>query len=191
MHIHHSFLDKDGKNIFSGPQGGETDAFFHVIAGMQNHLPSVIAMLAPYVNSYRRYVKDHAAPINLEWARDNRTTGIRIPLSDAAGRRVENRLAGMDCNPYLGIAASLACCYLGLKDAKRPTPPYKGDAYDGDEAIPRGLHPALEIFDNATHLHDLFHPEFARVYSIIKHTEYDEFFQVISPWEREHLLLNV
>ncbi|MEM6308399.1 MAG: glutamine synthetase family protein, partial [Pseudomonadota bacterium] len=57
MHIHHSFLDSDGQNIFSGPQGGETDAFFHVIAGLQNHLPSVIAMLAPYVNSYRRYVK--------------------------------------------------------------------------------------------------------------------------------------
>jgi len=143
------------------------------------------------VHSYRRYVKDHAAPINLEWARDNRTTGIRIPLSDPAGRRVENRLAGMDCNPYLGIAASLACCYLGFKDGKRPIAQFKGDAYDGDEAIPRGLFPALDIFNKATDLHALLHPEFARVYSIVKHTEYSEFLQVISPWEREHLLLNV
>jgi len=103
MHIHHSILDiETGANIFSGPQGGETDAFFHFIAGLQTHLPSAIAVLAPYVNSYRRYVKDHAAPINLEWARDNRTTGIRIPLSGPEARRVENRLAGMDCNPYLG-----------------------------------------------------------------------------------------
>lgn len=191
MHIHHSFLNADGQNIFVGPQGGETDAFFHVIAGMQNHLPSVIAMLAPYVNSYRRYVKDHAAPINLEWARDNRTTGIRIPLSEPEARRVENRLAGMDCNPYLGIAASLACCYLGLCEEKRPDRQYRGDAYDGDEDIPRGLHTALDIFDAATALHEVLHPEFARVYSIVKRTEYEEFLQVISPWEREHLLLNV
>ena len=68
MHIHHSILDmKDGSNIFSGPQGGDTDAFFHFIAGLQNHMPAALAVMAPYVNSYRRYVKDHAAPINLAW----------------------------------------------------------------------------------------------------------------------------
>ena len=191
MHIHHSFLDTEGQNIFVGPQGGETDIFYHMIAGLQNHLPSVIAMLAPYVNSYRRYVKDHAAPINLEWARDNRTTGIRIPLSDPQARRIENRLAGMDCNPYLGIAASLACCYLGLEDQERPDKQYRGDAYDGEEAIPYDLFTALDLFDKANRLHEVLDPEFARVYSIVKRTEYSEFLQVISPWEREHLLLNV
>ena len=192
MHIHHSVIDiETGENIFSGPQGGETDAFFHYIAGLQNHLPSAIAVLAPYVNSYRRYVKDHAAPINLEWARDNRTTGIRIPLSGPEARRVENRLAGMDCNPYLGIAASLACGLLGLIEEKRPDKQFKGDAYDGDEDIPRTLGEALNIFDEATALHDILHPDFARVYGIVKRAEYEEFLQVISPWEREHLLLNV
>ena len=192
MHIHHSVLDiETGANIFSGPQGGETDAFFHYIAGLQNHLPSTIAVLAPYVNSYRRYVKDHAAPINLEWERDNRTTGIRIPLSNPEARRVENRLAGMDCNPYLGIAASLACGLLGLIGEERPDKQFKGDAYDGEEDIPRTLGEALNIFDEATDLHDILHPEFVRVYSIVKRAEYEEFLQVISPWEREHLLLNV
>ena len=192
MHIHHSIIDmEDGTNLFSGPQGGETDAFFHFIAGLQNHLPSAIAMLAPYVNSYRRYVRDHAAPINLEWGRDNRTTGIRVPLSGPASRRVENRLAGMDCNPYLGVAASLACGYLGLMEEKRPEKQFKGDAYDGEEDVPRVLGQALDIFDDAKQLHELIHPDFARVYSIVKRTEYEEFLQVISPWEREHLLLNV
>ncbi|UWQ13429.1 glutamine synthetase family protein [Aliiroseovarius sp. M344] len=192
MHIHHSVLDrKTGENIFAGPQGGDTDAFFHFIAGMQNHLPSAVAVLAPYVNSYRRYVKDNAAPINLEWGRDNRTTGIRVPLSSPKSRRVENRIAGMDCNPYLGIAASLAAGYLGLMEEKRPTSQYRGDAYEGEEDIPRDLGYALELFDAATSLHDVLGPEFARVYSIVKQTEYNEFLQVISPWEREHLLLNV
>ncbi len=192
MHIHHSVLDSEtGQNIFSGPAGGETDAFFHFIGGLQTHLPSAIAVLAPYVNSYRRYVRDHAAPINLAWGRDNRTTGIRVPLSGPAARRVENRLAGMDCNPYLGIAASLACGYLGLMEEKRAGPSFKGDAYEGDEDIPRDIGAALDIFDEATKLHDILGPEFARVYSIVKRSEYEEFLQVISPWEREHLLLNV
>lgn len=192
MHIHHSIIDREtGENIFSGPQGGETDAFYHFIAGLQNHLPAGLAVMAPYVNSYRRYVKDHAAPINLEWARDNRTTGIRVPLSGPAARRVENRIAGMDCNPYLGIAVSLACGYLGLTEEERPRRQFKGDAYEGDGDIPQVMGQALDLFDTAEALHKVLGPEFARVYSIVKRAEYEEFLQVISPWEREHLLLNV
>ncbi|QUJ77127.1 glutamine synthetase [Sulfitobacter albidus] len=192
MHIHHSVLDaKTGQNIFATADGAETDAFMHFIAGLQTHMPSALAVIAPYVNSYRRYVKDHAAPINLAWGRDNRTTGIRVPLSSPAARRVENRLAGMDCNPYLGIAASLACGYLGLQEARKPQPEFKGDAYDGDGDIPRTMGDALRLFDEADALHTVLGADFARVYSIVKAAEYDEFLQVISPWEREHLLLNV
>ncbi len=191
MHIHHSVIDAQGRNIFSDEKGNETPAFFNFIGGLQAHLPSAIAVLAPYVNSYRRYVKDHAAPINLAWARDNRTTGIRIPISSPAARRVENRLAGMDCNPYLGIAASLACGYLGLTQGNQPTEPFDGDAYKADEDIPRDLYSALELFGAAKELGAILGEEFVRVYSVVKRAEYDEFLQVISPWEREHLLLNV
>ncbi|MBV7378241.1 glutamine synthetase family protein [Maritimibacter dapengensis] len=192
MHIHHSVIDTEtGKNIFAGPQGGDTDAFFTFIGGLQTYLPSVIAVLAPYVNSYRRYVRDNAAPINLEWGRDNRTTGIRVPLSGPASRRVENRLTGMDANPYLAIAASLAAGYLGMMKEIRAEPQYRGDAYEGDEAIPHDLWSALDLFDAETEMHDVLGPDFARVYSIVKRTEYQEFLSVISPWEREHLLMNV
>jgi glutamine synthetase len=191
MHIHHSVTDEKGRNLFNGPQGGETDAFFHFIGGLQEHMPSVIAVIAPYVNSYRRYVRNYAAPINLEWGRDNRTTGLRVPISDPSARRIENRLAGMDCNPYLCIAASLACGYLGMKNEIRPDKRYDGDAYKAKEAIPQGLRQALDLFDSAKEMHEVLGPDFARVYSIVKRTENDEFLQVISPWEREHLLLNV
>ncbi len=192
MHIHHSILDaKTGKNMFSNDDGTETDAFYHFIGGMQRHLPSAIAVLAPYVNSYRRYVKDHAAPINLDWGRDNRTTGIRVPLAGPEARRVENRLAGMDCNPYLGIAVSLACGLLGLEEQQMPEEECKTDSYQGDGDVPQVLGDALDLFEEAPKLHALLGPEFARVYSIVKRAEYEEFLQVISPWEREHLLLNV
>ena len=194
MHIHHSVADSQtGRNLFSGPQGGETDAFFYFIGGLQNHLPEVVAIMAPYVNSYRRYVKDFAAPINLAWGRDNRTTGIRIPISEPDSRRVENRLAGMDCNPYLGIAASLACGLLGLLNEERPDSSYKGDAYEGNAEgdLPRSLHDALALFRDARGIRDILGERFCTVYEVVKQTEYEEFLQVISPWEREHLLLNV
>ncbi|WP_281825895.1 glutamine synthetase family protein [Jannaschia rubra] len=193
MHIHHSVVDAaTGRNLFDGGDGTETAEFLHFIGGMQKHLPSVIALLAPYVNSYRRYVRDFAAPINLEWGRDNRTTGLRVPISDPESRRVENRIAGMDCNPYLGLAASLACGYLGLVNKLDPAPQYAGDAYDSDDgAIPRDLSAALDIFDAATEMHEVLHPRFASIYSSVKRLEYDAFLEVISPWEREHLLLNV
>lgn len=192
MHIHTSVVDiKTGKNIFSGPKGVETEAFMHFIGGMQKHLGAAVALFAPYVNSYRRYVPDFAAPINLEWGRDNRTTGLRIPISGSAARRVENRLPGMDCNPYLGIASTLACGYLGLMNKVAPRPECKGDAYFDSAEIPINLGDALDLLDEDEALKDVMGTEFAKVYDSVKRNEYKEFLQVISPWEREHLLLNV
>lgn len=192
MHVHHSILSTEtGKNIFSTSDDGESVEFLHFIGGLQRYLPAATLLYAPYVNSYRRYVKDHAAPINLEWGRDNRTTAIRVPVSGPEARRVENRLPGMDCNPYLGIAASLACGYLGMVEKITPKEEFKGDAYDSDEEIPRGVYAAMDQFAACDPLREILGEEFARVYEIVKKAEYDEFLQVISPWEREHLLLNV
>ncbi len=192
MHIHHSVVDsKTGKNIFADKKTGETEHFQHFIAGMQNHLPGAIALLAPYVNSYRRYIPDFAAPINLEWGRDNRTTGLRVPISTPAARRVENRLPGMDCNPYLGIAASLACGYLGLKEGKMPRPEFTTSAYIDSDDIAANLGDALDKLEEDTALCEVLGLEFCKVYDSVKRNEYKEFLQVISPWEREHLLLNV
>ncbi len=192
MHIHHSVVDtKTGKNIFSDKKGGETEAFHHFISGMQNHLTGAIALLAPYVNSYRRYIPDFAAPINLEWARDNRTTGLRVPISGPEARRIENRLPGMDCNPYLGIAASLACGYLGLMEQRAPRPEFIGSAYIDSDDIPTNLGDALDLLAEDKALCDVFGQAFVGVYTSVKRNEYKEFLQVISPWERQHLLLNV
>jgi glutamine synthetase len=143
------------------------------------------------VNFYWCYVCDFAAPINLEWGRDNRTTGIRIPLSGPESRRIENRLAGMDANPYLAIAASLAAGYLGLVEERRPEPQFKGDAYDSDQGIPRDIAAALDVLAGADAMKEILGPDFVHVYSAIKRSEHAEFLGVISPWEREHLLLNV
>ncbi|MDB6178619.1 glutamine synthetase family protein [Paracoccus sp. Z330] len=192
MHIHHSVVDlASGRNIFSDAEGNETPDFLNFIGGMQRHLPAAVALLAPYVNSYRRYVPDFAAPINLEWGRDNRTTGLRVPISEAEARRVENRLAGMDCNPYLGIAASLACGYLGLIEQQGPRAQCRGDAYMSRDELPYNLGDALDLMTESQPMRDVLGAEFVDLYEAVKRNEYKEFLQVISPWEREHLLLNV
>jgi glutamine synthetase len=192
MHIHTSVVDiETKKNIFAGPKGVETESFLHFIGGLQKHLGAAVALFAPYVNSYRRYVPDFAAPINLEWGRDNRTTGLRIPISGPAARRVENRLPGMDCNPYLGIAATLACGYLGLMNKTEARPEFSGSAYIDSEDIPVNLGDALDLLDEDAALKEVMGEGFIKVYDSVKRNEYKEFLQVISPWEREHLLLNV
>lgn len=129
MHIHTLVIDsKTGKNIFSDKKGGETEAFMHFIAGMQNHLTGAIAVLAPYVNSYRRDVPDFAAPINLEWGRDNRTTGLRIPISSPAGRRAGKPAARHGCEP-LSWHRGHAGLWLSWSDEKKdPRPEFTSNA---------------------------------------------------------------
>ena len=193
MHIHHPVVDRGtGRNVFSNPDGSEAEVFHHFIGGLQKHMPAATALMAPYVNSYRRYVPDLAAPINLAWGRDNRTTGLRVPISGPEARRIENRLPGMDCNPYLAIAASLTCGLLGMRDKTKPSKEYEGDAYlEAPADIPRTFGEALTLFTEDTALKDVLGEEFCKIYGTVKDVEYKEFLQVISPWEREHLLTNV
>lgn len=192
MHIHQSMLDtRTGRNIFSNPDGSESPLFQNYIAGLQKHLPSAMALLAPYVNSYRRIVRGGAAPINIEWGYDNRTVGIRVPHSGPEARRVENRVVGADANPYLAMAVTLACGYLGIVEKLQPSEVTTGSAYDSNYQLPRDLSEALRQLDASKPLREMLGDNFIDVYVAVKETEYEEFMRVISPWEREHLLMHV
>ena len=191
MHIHQSIVDADGQNIFSNADGSISDKFFHYIGGMQKYIPPAMALVAPYVNSYRRLAKYTAAPINIEWGFDNRTVGIRSPISGPEARRVENRVIGSDANPYIAMAMTLACGYLGMKQKLKPMAEMTGDAYGSPFALPRSLGEALDWMRNEPALAEVLGKEFITVYAEVKEIEYAEFMKVISPWEREHLLLHV
>jgi len=192
MHIHQSVEDiATGKNIFSNPDGSRSEAFLSYIGGLQTHLPSVVLILAPYVNSYRRLVPGSAAPINLEWGPDNRTVGLREPVSEPAARRIENRVGGMDANPYLAFAATLACGYLGLMEGIQPRDPVSRDAYELPHSLPRSVLNAATLFEEADKIHEILGKDFCELFLAIKKSELDEYQQVISPWERQHLMLTV
>ena len=192
MHIHQSVVDSEtGKNIFTDKQGGESELFRSFIGGMQHYLPKSLVMMAPYVNSYRRLTTHTSAPVNVRWGYDNRTTGLRIPHSDPAGRRVENRVPSSDANPYLALAASLTCGYLGMVQGIVPDSPVSGASNEGGIDLPRGLLEGLALFEQDKSVGEVLGKEFVNVYAAIKRKEYETFMKVISPWEREYLLLNV
>jgi glutamine synthetase len=192
MHVHQSLVSKKtGLNIFSNEDGSPSNEFHWYIGGLQRYIPAAMSLFAPYVNSYRRLARFTAAPINIQWGTDNRTVGIRAPLASAQARRIENRVIGADANPYVALAATLACGYLGIKNKIEPTPECKGDAYLGDYSLPRSLSEAVALLRDEKALHEILGEAFVTVYTEVKEVEYAEFMKVISPWEREHLLLHV
>jgi glutamine synthetase len=192
LHIHQSIHDaRTGRNLFAARNGNDSRLFKNHIAGLQRYLPEAIPLMAPYVNSYRRFTRYYAAPINVHWGHDNRTVGLRVPVSSGQARRVENRIAGADVNPYIAIATSLACGYLGMKEKLKPTPPMAGDAYTRPFSLARDLYAAIARLKACEPLNEVLGEEFVDVFCAVKEAEYETYFQVISPWEREFLLLNV
>ncbi len=192
MHIHQSIVSTQaGQNIFSQSDGEASPLFYWHIGGLQRYLPAALSLLAPNINSYRRIQRYDSAPINVQWGLDNRTAGLRVPDSSPDARRIENRVPGADCNPYLAIAASLACGYLGMIDEIDPSAPITGSAYEMSYELPRNLEQALTELKASDPLLDLFGPRFAQAWTAVKEKEYEAFLHVISSWEREHLLLNV
>ena len=192
MHIHQSVVDlKTGRNLFATKRGEDSALFRHHIGGLQRYLPAAMPLLAPNVNSYRRLRPYSDAPINLHWGVDNRTVGLRVPVSNAAQRRVENRVAGADANSYLAIAASLACGYLGMVERRKPTKPISGSAYRLAFTLPRQLAGALDKLAASKPLISALGEKFVEAFAAVKMTEYDAYQAVISSWEREYLLLHV
>ncbi len=192
MHIHQSVVDKKtGRNLFATRAGADSRLFLSHIAGLQKYLPAAMPLVAPNVNSYRRLQRYSDAPINVHWGRENRTVGFRVPNSKPPARRVENRVAGADANPYLAIAATLACGYLGMVEGLEPSKPITGSGYERAHGLPRYLPEALDKLRASRPLRDVLGREFVEVLIAVKQAEHDAYQHVISSWEREYLLLNV
>lgn len=189
MHLHQSVVrGGDGTNIFSDGEGGETPAFRQFIGGLQAALGELTLLFAPYVNSYQRLFHPFASPNNACWGYDNRAAGLRIPLSEASARRVENRLPGADANPYLVIAASLAAGLRGMRLGLEPSAPVQG-AFQAPPALqlPFTLSAALERLRHSALARELCGEAFIEGYAAAKLMELGSYYDEITPWERRHL----
>ena len=192
MHIHQSVESLEtGENLFSTPDGKPNELLLSHIAGLQTYMPEAMAIFAPYVNSYRRIVREMSAPINFHWGYDNRTTGFRVPDNNPKSMRIENRIAAADVNPYLAIATSLACGYIGMKNDLTPSAVLEGSAYEEPIQLSRHWYSSLQRLADCKELREVLSDDFVDIYVSVKEVEFDNFLNVISPWEREHLLLKV
>jgi len=188
MHLHQSLVDGQGQNVFSAPDGSATARFAHYIGGLQRYTPDLMLVYAPFVNSYRRYVTGSQAPVNLHWGLDNRTTGLRVPISEPAARRVENRIAGADANPYLAIAATLAAGMAGMEEQCTPTDAVDGNGYEQAHGLPRDINVALAQMAASDSAPRLLGAAFVQALLSVKRLEHDSFLREISAWERRFLV---
>lgn len=187
LHIHTSMNDAKGTNVFTLNDGKVDDLLEGYIAGLQHYLPQAFAFFAPTINSYKRFVPGLSAPVNLEWGYDNRTTGLRVPFDSDKNGRVENRIAGADANPYLFIAATLACGLLGIEEKRKARKPVTGLAYDYPTTLPDNLASALTALQNCNEINDLFGTELIDAFISVKNAEILHFSSEVSSWEQRYL----
>ena len=187
MHLHQSLVNTKGDNIFSDKAGKETPEFHAYIAGLQTYLADLMPLVAPYINSWRRF-GGMQAPFNMQWGHDNRTVGLRVPHANPAARRVENRFAGSDANPYLAMAVSLACGLKGMQEKLTPRAPVDdSDGYDFPREIANGLESALMQLSQSKPARAMFGNTFIDAFLNVKEIELAHFMNEVSSWDRRYL----
>jgi glutamine synthetase len=189
LHIHASVLDASGRNIFDDGSPEGSAQLRHAIAGLQALMPDSMALFAPSLNSYRRFEPDMFAPVNRRWGVNNRSAGLRIPVSPGEARRVEHRAAGADANPYFAAAAILAGLHHGLTSKRDPGPAATGNvSREPDTALPFTLEAALARLRESKLLASYLGEETIALYAETKRLEAARFAKIISPAEYEWYL---
>lgn len=174
FHVHFSLLDDARQNVFDDGTNQGSKMMKQAVAGMMKTMPDTMLILAPNLNSYRRFMPGAHAPTIASWGYENRTVALRIPDSPGVARRIEHRVAGADANPYLVLASVLAGALYGIENDLEPAEPVEGDAYsDGDEAmiLPNEWVQATSAFESSLILREYLGEEFQRVYSAAKRQE--------------------
>ena len=138
-----------------------SDIFRHYLAGQIKLLPEVLPMIAPTINSYTRMIKGFWAPTHANWGMDNRTCAIRVVPGSAKSHRLEYRIASADGNPYLTLAASIACGLYGIENKLELSPMVEGNAYNLDTSLenvelPNTLEKSTQSFTTSKTIRKLF-----------------------------------
>ncbi len=179
-HVHLS-LWKDGESAFAG----DSETFRRFLAGWIEHASEVMPFYAPNPNSYKRYQAASWAPTSLTWSYDNRTAGFRV-VGKGASQRIECRIPGADCNPYLVYAAALASGLDGIDRSLEPPPAFEGDAYAGKDVrrVPRSLSVSTDAFAKSEFTRRVFGDDVVAHYEHFFRTEQAAYDRAVTDWER-------
>jgi glutamine synthetase len=180
-HIHLSLRDRDGTPLFGTDDATLLERF---TAGLLATLRELTLLLAPNVNSYKRFAVGSFAPTAVAWGLDNRTCALRV-VGHGPSRRVECRLPGADVNPYLAIAALIAGGLHGVDRELSLEPAFEGNAYLSDKPrVPSTLREAAELFGSSDLARDAFGDEVVGHYLNNAHIELEAFEAAVTDWER-------
>lgn len=189
-HIHLSLSDPETKkNLFDDPNGefGMSELMRYFLGGQMAHAKGMSALLAPTINSYKRYVPDSFAPYYLAWGLDNRTVYCRVPGERGPATRVENRAPCASANPYLVYAAAFAAGLDGIENKIEPGEHAVGDIYGVEpgtyETVPFYLQNALEELKADKVLCDAMGPELIQAFVALKEDELARFRKHVTDWE--------
>lgn len=191
MHVHLSVLDKAGKNIFSGTPARGSDRLYHAVGGLVAVMPDTMLTLAPHANSYRRFAPGVHAPTYGDWGHDNRMAAIRVITADPAAARIEHRVAGADCNPYLAFAAMLGSALWGIETKADPGPETHATRRGPNvPRLPIAWSGAVDHFADSPHITGIFGADFQKYFIACKRQEISEFRRRISDVELDAYLKN-
>jgi glutamine synthetase len=162
-----------------------SDAFRWFLGGWMARVPDVMAFFAPTVNSYKRYQDASWAPVRIAWSYDNRTAGFRV-VGAGDSLRIECRLPGADCNPYLAYSAVLAAGMEGIRKQIEPPPVFQGDVYQAKDLprVPHTLREAAQLFESSTFVRAAFGEAVQRHYAHFFHEEAGAYDNAVTDWER-------
>ncbi|WP_329372002.1 glutamine synthetase family protein [Streptomyces sp. NBC_00669] len=184
-HIHLSLRDDEGRPVLAGerPHGFST-VMEHFLAGQLACLADFALLLAPNVNSYKRYVEGSFAPTAIAWGRDNRTCALRV-VGHGPSLRFENRVPGGDVNPYLAVAALVAAGLYGVEHELPLEPEFTGNAYaSAAPRVPATLRDAVDAFERSDRAVSAFGPDVVDHYVHAGRTELAAFDRAVTDWER-------
>jgi glutamine synthetase len=190
-HIHVSLRDEAGERSLFSKNGGRemADTMRWFLGGLMACAREFSLLVASNVNSYKRYATASWAPVNIVWARDNRTCGFRI-VGSGSSLRIENRFPGGDANPYLSYAAALAAGLHGIDNKIEPPAECKGNGYlaKGVPRVPRALYEAIEVFAESAVAREAFGDLLVEHYLNAARVEQETYDAVVTNWERERYL---
>jgi glutamine synthetase len=188
-HVHLS-LWRGSEPAFAGDQPfGKTkgsDLFKWFLGGWISKVNDLMVFYASTINSYKRYQPGSWAPTRIAWSYDNRTAGFRV-VGRERSLRIECRIPGADCNPYLTLAAALASGLSGIEERSDPPAIFEGDVYVSQDCphVPRTLRDATECFHQSEFARKTFGDEVVEHYAHFFRTEQEAFDQAVTDWERK------
>jgi glutamine synthetase len=184
MHLHLSLAGPSGDNLFADlTDGSLSPLMLHAIGGIRRTVGDTMLVLAPFLNSWRRFASTSYSPASDDWGIEDRTVAIRVPSSGGSARHFEHRVAGVDSNPYLVAAVTLAGALNGIAERADPGPTKSGDVDPAHTALPRSWLDAIDRAEHSPFVQEVLGKELHQAFIAVKRAEFQRLASTVTEIE--------